>query len=106
MARVEGIPLPALQQGLPWDWKTFGDYLERVEASGTAVNAGFLTGHSALRRVVMGTDAVGGAASDEQIIEMERLLHDALDGVRWASPRRRRRRTTTATGIPCVACAP
>jgi N-acyl-D-aspartate/D-glutamate deacylase len=79
MARVEGIPLPALQQGVPWDWKTFGDYLDRVEGSGTAVNAGFLTGHSALRRVVMGTDAVGGAASDEQIIEMERLLHDALD---------------------------
>jgi len=79
MARVEGIPLPALQQGLPWDWKTFGDYLGRVEASGTAVNAGFLTGHSALRRVVMGADAVGGTASDEQIIQMERLLHDALD---------------------------
>jgi N-acyl-D-aspartate/D-glutamate deacylase len=79
MARVEGIPLPALQQGLPWDWKTFGDYLGRVEASGTAVNAGFLTGHSALRRVVMGADAVGEAASDEQIIQMERLLHDALD---------------------------
>ena len=79
MARVEGIPLPALQQGLSWDWKTFGDYLDRVENSGTAVNAGFLTGHSALRRVVMGADAVGGVASDEQIIEMERLLHDALD---------------------------
>jgi N-acyl-D-aspartate/D-glutamate deacylase len=79
MARVEGIPLPALQQGVPWDWKTFGDYLDRVEKSGTAVNAGFLTGHSALRRVVMGADSVGGVASDEQIIEMERLLHDALD---------------------------
>ena len=39
MARVEGIPLPALQQGLPWDWKSFGDYLQRVESSGTAVNA-------------------------------------------------------------------
>ena len=79
MARVEGIPLPALQQGVPWDWKTFGDYLDRVEKSGTAVNAGFLAGHSAIRRVVMGADAVGGAASDDQIIEMERQLHDALD---------------------------
>jgi N-acyl-D-aspartate/D-glutamate deacylase len=79
MARVEGIPLPALQQGLPWDWKTFGDYLQRVETSGTAVNAGFLTGHSALRRLVMGADAVGGVASEEQIIEMERHLHAALD---------------------------
>jgi N-acyl-D-aspartate/D-glutamate deacylase len=79
MARVEGIPLPALQQGVPWDWKTFGEYLDRVERSGTAVNAGFLAGHCALRRVVMGEDAVGGVASDEQIIEMERHLHDALD---------------------------
>ena len=79
MARVEGIPLPALQQGLPWDWKSFGDYLQRVEDSGTAVNAGFLTGHSALRRVVMGADAVGEAATDDQIEQMERLLHEALD---------------------------
>jgi len=79
MARVEGIPLPALQQGLPWDWKSFGDYLQRVEDSGTAVNAGFLTGHSALRRVVMGADAVGEHATDDQIEQMERLLHEALD---------------------------
>jgi len=79
MARVEGIPLPALQQGLPWDWKSFGDYLQRVESSGTAVNAGFLTGHSAIRRVVMGADAVGEAATDDQIEQMERHLHEALD---------------------------
>ena len=79
MARVEGIPLPALQHGLPWDWKSFGDYLQRVETSGTAVNAGFLTGHSALRRVVMGADAVGKSATDDQITQMEQLLHDALD---------------------------
>src|SRR5689334_21101727 len=66
MARVEGIPLPALQQGLPWDWKTFDDYLARVEKHGTAVNAGFLAGHSAIRRAVMGADSVGNPASDEQ----------------------------------------
>jgi N-acyl-D-aspartate/D-glutamate deacylase len=79
MARVEGIPLPALQHGLPWDWKTFADYLDRVEGSRIAVNAGFLCGHSSLRRVVMGEDAVGTEASDAQIEQMEALLHDALD---------------------------
>ena len=78
MARVEGIPLPALQHGVPWDWTTTAGYLDRVEASGIAVNAGFLCGHSALRRVVMGEHAVGEEASDEQITAMERLLHDAL----------------------------
>src|SRR4029079_3179677 len=61
------------------DWKSFGDYLQRVESSGTAVNAGFLTGHSALRRVVIGAAAVGEPATDDQISQMEQLLHDALD---------------------------
>jgi N-acyl-D-aspartate/D-glutamate deacylase len=79
MARVEGIPLPALQQGVPWDWKTTADYLDRVEGSGIAVNAGFLCGHSALRRVVMGDDCVGNEATDAQITAMEQLLHAALD---------------------------
>jgi N-acyl-D-aspartate/D-glutamate deacylase len=78
MARVEGIPLAALRQGVPWDWTTFADYLARVEADGIAVNAGFLCGHSVLRRAVMGADAVGHAATDAQIDEMERLLHGAL----------------------------
>src|SRR5689334_19893662 len=78
MARVEGIPLPALEQGVPWNWKTFADYLDRVEASGIAVNAGFMCGHSALRRVVMGADAVGNEASDEQIEAMQRILDEAL----------------------------
>jgi N-acyl-D-aspartate/D-glutamate deacylase len=79
MARVEGIPLPALQNGVPWDWTTFAEYLERVERSGIAVNAGFLCGHSSLRRVVMGEDAVGNEATDDQVDAMIALLHDALD---------------------------
>jgi len=79
MARVEGIPLPALQQGVPWDWKSTADYLDRVDAAGIAVNAGFMCGHSALRRVVMGDDCVGNEATDEQITAMEQLLHAALD---------------------------
>jgi N-acyl-D-aspartate/D-glutamate deacylase len=79
MARVEGIPLPALQHGVPWDWQSFGDYLDRVERGGIAVNAGFLAGHSVLRRQVMGADAVGEPATEDHLAQMERLLHDALD---------------------------
>src|SRR5262249_6833808 len=79
MARVEGIPLPALQEGVPWDWRTFAEYLDRVEGSGMAVNAGFLCGHSALRRVVMRDDAVGNEATPAQVDAMVQLLHDALD---------------------------
>jgi N-acyl-D-aspartate/D-glutamate deacylase len=78
MARVEGIPLPALQHGVPWDWSTFADYLDGVERRGVAVNAGFLAGHSALRRLVMGARAVGEEATDVDLAAMERALHDCL----------------------------
>ncbi|BBU22305.1 N-acyl-D-amino-acid deacylase family protein [Mycobacterium xenopi] len=77
LARVEGMPLDALRAGLDWQWSSFGDWLKRLEGH-TAVNAGFLVGHSALRLAVMGDDAVGGQASDEQIERMVKLLEDAL----------------------------
>ncbi len=79
MARVEGIPLPALEAGVPWDWDDFGGYLDRLDARGTAVNAGFLVGHCALRRLAMGEAATGNEATDDHIDAMARLLGEALD---------------------------
>ncbi len=78
MARVEGMPLAALQQGLDWRWTGFGEWLDRLEGR-IAVNAGFLVGHSTLRRAVMGDDAVGGEPSDADLKEMELSLHRALE---------------------------
>src|SRR5579862_5500227 len=66
MARVEGMPLSALQAGLDWSWTGFGEWLARFDG-GIGVNAGFLVGHSALRRSVMGERAVGEQASDEEL---------------------------------------
>jgi len=78
MARVEGMPLAALEAGLPWDWGSFADWLSRLDGA-IGINAGFLCGHSAVRRVAMGEDAVGTPASDAQLVAMLSSLHDALD---------------------------
>ncbi len=78
MAKVEGMPLPALEHGTDWEWETFAQFLDRFEG-GISVNAGFLVGHCAIRRYVMGTDAIGDEASPEQIAEMRAELGLALE---------------------------
>ncbi|HEY7105720.1 MAG TPA: amidohydrolase family protein [Acidimicrobiia bacterium] len=78
MAKVEGMSLTALEQGADWKWETFGEFLDRFEGS-IAVNAGFLVGHCAVRRYVMGTDAVGAEATPHQIDAMRATLGRALD---------------------------
>jgi N-acyl-D-aspartate/D-glutamate deacylase len=78
MAKVEGMPLAALENGVDWRWETFAEYLDAV-GSGIAVNAGFMVGHCALRRYVMGTDAIGNQATPEQLETMVRVLHESLE---------------------------
>jgi N-acyl-D-aspartate/D-glutamate deacylase len=77
MARVEGMPIDSVLAGPAWDWQTFGEYLDRMEGR-LGVNAGFLVGHSTVRRLVMGADAVGHTASAEQLEAMVDVVHDAL----------------------------
>ena len=78
LARVEGMPLPALETGIEWDWSTFGEYLARLDGK-LAVNAGFLVGHCAIRRFVMGKESVGNEATPEQLAAMQQLLADSLE---------------------------
>ncbi|MFG1668882.1 amidohydrolase family protein [Streptomyces sp. Y7] len=82
MSKVEGMSLVALEEGAPWSWNSFGEYLDALEGR-IAVNAGFMVGHCALRRYVMGADAVGGQPSEEQLAQIVRLLHDAMDAGAW-----------------------
>jgi len=77
MAKVEGMPLAALEHGVPWDWRSFGEYLHRLDGR-LGVNAGFLVGHCALRRKVMGAARAAEVATDEEIAAMRRLLGESL----------------------------
>jgi N-acyl-D-aspartate/D-glutamate deacylase len=76
MARVEGMPIDALEAGPAWDWQSFGEWLDRIDGH-LAVNAGFHVGHSTMRRVVMG-EAAHEPATPEQIEAMVALLHESL----------------------------
>ena len=78
MASVEGMSVAALEEGVPWNWETFEDYLGRLEGN-IGVNAAFLVGHNAIRRYVMGADSVGKEATKEQIKEMADLLAECID---------------------------
>jgi N-acyl-D-aspartate/D-glutamate deacylase len=79
LARVEGMPLESLAQGVPWgQWRTFGEWLDRIEGT-MALNTGFLAGHSAIRRVVLGEDMHEPKPSEDQLAAMEQELRAALE---------------------------
>ncbi|KOU53814.1 N-acyl-D-amino-acid deacylase family protein [Streptomyces sp. NPDC054949] len=82
MSKVEGMALKALEEGVDWTWSSFGEYLDALEGR-IAVNAGFMVGHCALRRYVMGEDAVGGQPTPEQMHQMLDLFHDAMNAGAW-----------------------
>ena len=78
MARVEGMPLAALENGTDWKWETYAEYLDRLDGN-ISVNAGFMVGHCAIRRYVMGPDAVGSEATEEQIAGMRAEMAKAFE---------------------------
>src|SRR5579884_4175028 len=78
LAVVEGMPLAALRAGVPADWSSTAAYLDRIEGT-LAINIGFMVGHSALRRVVMGPAATTRSATREEIRAMSGLLRRGLE---------------------------
>ena len=77
LARVEGMPLESLRRGVPWNWSTTAEYLDLLDHK-LAVNVGFMVGHSAIRRFVMGEAANERAATPEELEAMKRLLRDGI----------------------------
>jgi N-acyl-D-aspartate/D-glutamate deacylase len=78
LARVEGMPLASLEAATDWGWTSFGSYLDRIEGQVTP-NLGFLAGHSAIRRTVMGPAANERTATEDEVAAMGALLGRSLD---------------------------
>jgi N-acyl-D-aspartate/D-glutamate deacylase len=84
LAKVEGMPIEALERGASGTWGSFGDYLDRLEGA-IGVNAGFLVGHSPLRRLVVGPEANERHSTPDEIellrAELGRTLADGALGL-------------------------
>jgi N-acyl-D-amino-acid deacylase len=81
LEKVEGMSFDSLQAGLGDDWpfETFPQYLDAVESRGVAINVAALFGHTPLRLYTMGEAATERAATPDELAEMKRLLHEAMD---------------------------
>ena len=55
---------------MPWNWRSFGEFLSRIDGK-AGLNIGFFAGHSAIRRAVMGERAVGEEATPEDIAALD-----------------------------------
>ncbi|MDA3041025.1 MAG: amidohydrolase family protein [Actinomycetota bacterium] len=78
LARVEGMPLASLQHGVPWNWASFGQWLDQLDGT-LAINTGFMVGHSAIRRLVMGERSIGHESTPEELAAMQALLRTSIE---------------------------
>ena len=79
MEGVEEIPGTAMNEGLPWNWESFPDYLDAVEKQPHDIDFAALLPHGPLRVFVMGERAVNReAATEDDIQQMQTLIREGV----------------------------
>src|SRR5450432_1811753 len=79
MEGVEDIPGVALHEGLKWNWESFGEYLDAVEAKPHDIDIAAQLPHGALRVYVMGERGANlEAATPEDIAQMRKITAEAM----------------------------
>ena len=80
MEGVEDIPGTALHEGLDWQWESFPEYLDALEAKPRTIDIAAMVPHDPLRVFAMGDRAVfNQPANSEDIAVMEKLVKEAMD---------------------------
>jgi N-acyl-D-aspartate/D-glutamate deacylase len=80
MEGVEDIPFPVLTEGLPWNWESYPDYLDKLAERRFDVDIGSQLPHAALRVYVMGQRGVDREpATQDDIDRMAALARQAME---------------------------
>jgi N-acyl-D-aspartate/D-glutamate deacylase len=79
MEGVEDVPEVVMIEGLPWNWETFPDYLDALEARELDVDIAAQLPHSALRVYVMGERAATHEPPNaDDLAQMRALTTEAI----------------------------
>ena len=79
MEKVEDMDPATLEEGIPWEFESFPEYLRTVERRGTLLNFASYIGHTPLRLYALGDEAVGRPATAEEIERMVKIVDEAMD---------------------------
>jgi hypothetical protein len=78
MESVEDIPRATILGGLPWDWETYGEYLDSIDRMNPAINLAGLVGHSAVRFYVMGQRAIDDQPTPAEIDQIASIVGSSI----------------------------
>jgi N-acyl-D-amino-acid deacylase len=80
MEGVEEIPGTVMAEGLPWNWESFPEYLDALDAKPRDIDIAALMPHGPLRVYVMGERGIGReVATAADIEQMQGLLSAAFE---------------------------
>ena len=103
MEGVEDIPGVVMAEGLPWDWETFPEYLDALEARPRDIDVGAYLPHSPLRVYAMGRrGADREPATEDDLARMKTIAREAMEAgaMGFATSRLFIHRTRDGASIP------
>ncbi len=79
MEGVEDIPSAALHEGVPWNWESFPEFMDALEAMPRAIDVATQVPHNPVRAYVMGEDA--GTDRPSTTEEREKMAAIVAEGM-------------------------